>query len=75
MKRRKDRQKSDSIMAAEAGYLPPIGVSCADMKFGMVTVSDGKTKPQPVGVFDPLFKFDLYYDICYVWCMLQGWVA
>ena len=35
-------------MAAEAGFLPPVGVSCADMKFGMVTVSDGKTKPQPV---------------------------
>ena len=36
------------MMAAEAGFLPPVGVSCADMKFGMVTVSDGKTKPQPV---------------------------
>ena len=35
-------------MAAEAAYLTPGGVSCADMKFGMVTVSDGKTKPQPV---------------------------
>ena len=35
-------------MGAEAGFLPTVGVSCADMKFGMVTVSDGKTKPQPV---------------------------
>ena len=38
------------MMAAEAGFLPPVGVSCADMKFGMVTVSDGKTKPQPVSI-------------------------